>query len=50
MAYSILVQLLLSFFSMYLVSVHVVHPFSSMDMTAAWKKLCFILSDRYVNI
>ena len=44
--HSILVQLLLSFFSICLVSVHVVHPYSSMDMTAAWKKLCFILLDR----
>ena len=23
-----------------------VHPYTSMDMTAAWKKLRFILSDR----
>ena len=23
-----------------------VHPYSSMDMTTVWKKLCFILSDR----
>ena len=22
------------------------HPYSSIDPTAAWKKLCFILSDR----
>ena len=29
------------------VSVYVVHLYSSMDMTAAWKKLRFILSDRF---
>ena len=45
-AHSILVQLLSSFLSMRLVSVYVAYPYSSMDMTAAWKKLCFILSDR----
>ena len=33
-----------SFSSIRLVSVHVVHP--CIDMTAAWKKLCFILSVR----
>ena len=33
-------------FSSLLVSVHVVHPYSSIDMIAAWKKLCFILSAR----
>ena len=42
-AYSILVWLMPSFFSIHLVSVHVVHPYSSIDTTAAWKKLCFIL-------
>ena len=30
-------------FSIRLVSVQVVHPYSSIDSTAAWKKLCFIL-------
>ena len=35
-----------SFFSSRFVSVHVVHPYSSIDVTAAWKKLCFILSVR----
>ena len=34
----ILVQLPSSFFSIHLVSVHVVHSYSSMDMTTAWKK------------
>ena len=45
-ARSILVQLPSSFFSIRLVSVQVVHPYSSMDTTAAWKKLRFTLSDR----
>ena len=45
-ARSILVQLLSTFFSICLVSVHVVHPYSSIDTTAAWKKLLFILQDR----
>ena len=31
---------------MRLVSVYVVHPYSSIDTTAAWKKLRFILSVR----
>ena len=42
----ILVQLPPSFFSVRLVSVQVVHPYSSMDTTVAWKKLRFILLDR----
>ena len=42
---SILVQLPSSVFPIHFVSVHVVYPYSSMDMTAAWKKLLFILSD-----
>ena len=35
-----------SFFSIRLVSVNVVHPYSSIDTTAAWKKLRFISSFR----
>ena len=46
-AQSILVQLPSSFFSIRLVSAHVVHPYSSIDTTVAWKKLRFILSDRF---
>ena len=46
-ASSILVYLLSSFFSSCLISFHVVHPYSSIDTTAAWKKkLLFILSVR----
>ena len=45
-ACSILVQLLSSLFSLSFVSIHVVHPYSCMDTTAAWKKFHFILSDR----
>ena len=45
-ALNILVKFLSSFFSSRLVSVHVVHPYSSIDTTAAWKKLRFILSVR----
>ena len=45
MARSMLVQLLSSFFSVCLVSVHVVHPLSSMGKSAAWSKLRFILLD-----
>ena len=51
-AHSILVQLPSSFFSIHFVSVHVVHQYSSIDMTAAWKKLRFILlvrSDFYMT-
>ena len=43
---SIRVQLPSSFFSSHFVSVHVVHPYSSIDTIAAWKKLRFILSLR----
>ena len=42
----ILVQLPSCFFSIRLVSVHIVHPYSSIDTTAAGKKLRFILSVR----
>ena len=45
-ARSNLVQLPSSFFSSRFVSVQVVHPYSSIDTTAAWKKLHFILSVR----
>ena len=45
-ACSILMYLLSSFFSIHLVSVHVVHPYSSIDIIIAWKKLRFILSVR----
>ena len=43
---SILVRFPSSFFSMRFVSVHVVHPCSSIDTTVLWKKSCFISSDR----
>ena len=43
-ALNILVSLPSSFFSSRFVSVQVVHPYSSIDTTAAWKKLGFILS------
>ena len=46
-ALNILVWLLSSFFSNRLVSVQVVHPYSSIDTTAAWKKLRFTY---YTNI
>ena len=45
-ARSILVQLPSSFFSSHLVSVQVVHPYGSIDTTAAWKTLRFTLSVR----
>ena len=45
-ARSILVYLPSRFFSIHLVSIHVVHLYSSIDMTAVWKKLRFILSVR----
>ena len=45
-ARSIILLLPSSFFSIHLVSVHVVHPYSSINTIAAWKKLRFILSVR----
>ena len=42
-ARNILVLLPSSFFSSRFVSIQVVHPYSSIDTTAAWKKLSFIL-------
>ena len=36
------------FFSIRFVSVSVVHPYCSLDIAAAGKKMCFILSDRSV--
>ena len=44
--FELVVLLLSSFFSTHFVSVQVVHPYSSIDMTAACKKLRFILSVR----
>ena len=45
-ARSILMLLPSSFFSILLVRVFVVHPYSTIDRTAAWKKLRFIFSVR----
>ena len=45
-ARSILVLLPSSFLSRHFVSVHVGHPYSSIDTTTAWKKVRFILSAR----
>ena len=44
---NILVQFPSNFFSICLVSVYVVHPFSRIDTTATWKKLHFILLDKF---
>ena len=44
-ARSILVQLPSGFFSIRLVIAQVVHPYSSMDMTAIWKKNDFQMTD-----
>ena len=46
-AHNILVLLSSSFFSSHFVSIQVVHPYSSINTTAAWKKLCSILSVRF---
>ena len=43
----ILVQFPFSFFSIRLIIVHVVHPYSSSDTTDGWKKLRFISSDKF---
>ena len=43
---SIFMQLPSSFFSICLVSVHVVHPYNRMGTSTAWKNLRFILWDR----
>ena len=45
-ARSILVQFSSGYFSICFVSIHVVHPYSSIDTTTAWKKSRLILSDR----
>ena len=47
MTCTILVQFPSSFFSICLASIHVVHSYSRIDITAAWRKLHFILSDRF---
>ena len=41
-ALSILVWLPSSFFSVHLLSVHVAHPYNSIDKTTAWKKNCIL--------
>ena len=46
MAHSILMHFPSSLFSIFLVSIRVVHPYSKIDTTDAWKKLRFNLSDR----
>ena len=43
-SHSILVQFLFCFFSICLISIHVVIPYSRVDTTATWKKLHLILS------
>ena len=46
MTRSIFMQSPSSFFSLCSVNILVVHPYSRINTTAAWKKLCFILSDQ----
>ena len=46
-ACSILVQFPSGFYSICLLSINVVHPYSRIDTNTAWKKLHFILSDRF---
>ena len=46
-AWEILMSFPSSFFSKRLVSVHGVHPYGRIDMTTAWKKLHFILSEKF---
>ena len=46
-ALNILVYLPSSFFSSRFISIQVVHPYRSIDTTAAWKKPRFILSVRF---
>ena len=48
LARCILFQFLYSFLSMLFVSIHVVHPYSSIDTATALKKSRFILSDVHV--
>ena len=43
-AHSMLVQSLSSFFFIRLVSIHVLHLYSSIDTTAVWKKLFYFIS------
>ena len=49
-ARSILAFLPSSFFSIRLISVHVLHPYSSMDTNASWKKLHFIYRSGLTSI
>ena len=48
-AHSILLQLPSSFFAIRLVSVHVLHPYASIDTTAAWKKLLTKCNENMIN-